>query len=86
MFKKQDLNESDRKIMERGARRCAAVIVFALLFAIFSSLISGCQRNEKQPVVYRVESSEIVWETSPENNRQKVPVVKDVAYLIVGEE
>lgn len=61
-------------------------IVIGAVFALFSAIISGCQNEEKQPVIYKVESSEFVWETNPENARQKVPVVKDVVYLIVGEE
>lgn len=86
MNNRKTLNESDRRKIERGARRFVALMIFALLFACFSHLLAGCQKQEKQPIIYRVNSSEFVWKTNPENNRQKVPVIKDVVYLIVGEE
>ncbi len=80
------LTKSEKKKIARGARNIVGWIVIGAVFALFSGIISGCQKEEKQPVVYKVESSEFVWETTPENARQKVPVVKDVVYLIVGEE
>ena len=73
-----DLTKQEKKVMERGARRGIGLIVFALLFAAFSQMFSGCSKEE--PKVYRIETSEFVWEGS---GSEQVPVIRDVAYLVV---
>lgn len=77
---RKDLTTKQKKVMERGARRCVALIAFALLFATFSQIMSGC--NKTEPKVYRIESSEFVWESV---QGEKIPVIRDVSYLVMGE-
>ncbi len=76
---RKDLTKKEKKIMERGAKRCIGLVVFALLFAAFSQMLSGCR--EEEPKVYRIESSELVWEGA---YGERIPVIRDVSYLVVG--
>lgn len=77
---RRDLSAKEKKVMERGARRCVALIGLALLVAIFSQFISGCKDNE--PKIYRIETQEFVWENV---QGERIPVIRDVSYLVMGE-
>ena len=59
------------------------VVAMAFLFAVFSSLISGCGKDGKVQV-YEVKTSSVMYQTSADNKRLKEPVEKEVVYFVVG--
>lgn len=56
-------------------------VVVGTVFAVMASIICGCQKEEAK--VIRIEGEELVWETAEDNNRIKVPRLKEVTYLVV---
>lgn len=68
---------------KRGVYGFCKLIVFALLFALFAGLISGCKKDKVQ--VYEVKTSGITYQTSAENKRIKEPVETETVFLVVGE-
>ena len=75
----------NRKKAERAVKRSIALIVFAFLFAVFSSLISGCRKDGKVQI-YEVKTSGVTYQTSADNKRLKEPVNTETVYLVVGGE
>ena len=73
----------NRKKAERAVKNVIAIALFAFLFAVFSSLISSCQKTE--PEIYKVKTSGVMYQTSEANKRLKEPVEMETVYLVVGE-
>lgn len=75
------------KFRERAIKNAAALFVFALLFALFSNLLSGCRNSEIK--VYEVKTSSAAGKTSlpggATNKRIKDPALNETIYLIVSE-
>jgi hypothetical protein len=74
----------NRKKAERAIKRSIALIVFAFLFALFSSMLSACRRTE--PKVYEVKTSGVMYQTSENKKRLKEPVNTETVYFVVGGE
>ena len=75
----------NRKKAERAVKNVIAIALFAFLFAVFSSLISGCGKEDKVQV-YEVKTSGVTYQTSEDNKRLKEPVNTETVYLVVGGE
>lgn len=75
----------NRKKAEKAVKRSIALIVFAFLFAVFSSLISGCRKDGKVQI-YEVKTSGVMYQTSADNKRLKEPVSTETVYFVVGGE
>lgn len=75
----------NRKKTERAVKNVIAIVLFAFLFAVFSSLISGCRRDGKVQI-YEVETSGVMYQTSADNKRLKEPVEMETVYFVVGGE
>lgn len=75
----------NRKKAEKAVKRSIALIVFAFLFAVFSSLISGCRKDGKVQI-YEVKTSGVMYQTSENNKRLKEPVEMETVYFVVGGE
>ena len=75
------------KFRERAIKNAAALFVFALLFALFSNLLSGCRNSEIK--VYEVKTSSTAGKTlqpgCETNKRIKDPALNETVYLIVSE-
>ena len=76
------LTGKQKKKVRRLLVNMVGWVVVGTVFAVMASIICGCQKEE--PKIYRIDTSELVWETSEDNNRLKVPVVKDMVYFVVG--
>ena len=72
--------------MRNGMRLMALLLLFVLL-----CIVAGCRKEEKKgqsaplyliPGGYEMSAKQIVWETSPDNHRVKVPVLKDVQVIV----
>ena len=74
----------NRKKTERAVKNVIAIVLFAFLFAVFSSLISGCRKDGKVQI-YEVKTSGVMYQTSENNKRLKEPVEMETVYLVVGE-
>ena len=61
--------------------RMAALILVIVLVALFVKFMNS--HNGLEPRVVEYHTYEIVRETSPENNRIKVPVAREVVYRYV---
>ena len=75
----------NRKKVERAVKNVIAIALFAFLFAVFSSLISGCRKDGKVQI-YEVKTSGVMYQTSENNKRLKEPVEMETVYLVVGGE
>ena len=75
----------NRKKAERAVKNVIVIALFAFLFAVFSSLISGCRRDGKVQI-YEVETSGVMYQTSADNKRLKEPVEMETVYFVVGGE
>ena len=75
----------NRKKTERAVKNVIAIVLFAFLFAVFSSLISGCRKDGKVQI-YEVKTSGVMYQTSADNKRLKEPVNTETVYLVVGGE
>ncbi len=75
----------NRKKTERAVKNVIAIALFAFLFAVFSSLISGCRKDGKVQI-YEVKTSGVMYQTSADNKRLKEPVNTETVYLVVGGE
>ena len=75
----------NRKKAERAVKNVIAIVLFAFLFAVFSSLISGCRKDGKVQI-YEVKTSGVMYQTSADNKRLKEPVNTETVYLVVGGE
>ena len=75
----------NRKKAERAVKNVIAITLFAFLFAVFSSLISGCRKDGKVQI-YEVKTSGVMYQTSENNKRLKEPVEMETVYLVVGGE
>lgn len=74
----------NRKKAERAVKNVIVIALFAFLFAVFSSVISGCRKDGKVQV-YEVKTSGVMYQTSENNKRLKEPVEMETVYLVVGE-
>lgn len=74
----------NRKKTERAVKNVIAIVLFAFLFAVFSSLISSCRKTE--PKIYEVKTSGVMYQTSENNKRLKEPVSMETVYFVVGGE
>lgn len=74
----------NRKKTERAVKNVIAIVLFAFLFAVFSSLISSCRKTE--PKIYEVKTSGVMYQTSADNKRLKEPVEMETVYFVVGGE
>ena len=75
----------NRKKTERAVKNVIAIALFAFLFAVFSSLISGCRKDGKVQI-YEVKTSGVMYQTSADNKRLKEPVSTETVYFVVGGE
>ena len=75
----------NRKKAERAVKNVIAIALFAFLFAVFSSLISGCRKDGKVQI-YEVKTSGVMYQTSADNKRLKEPVNTETVYFVVGGE
>lgn len=75
----------NRKKAERAVKNVIVIALFAFLFAMFSSLISGCRRDGKVQI-YEVKTSGVMYQTSENNKRLKEPVEMETVYFVVGGE
>lgn len=75
----------NRKKTERAVKNVIAIALFAFLFAVFSSLISGCRKDGKVQI-YEVKTSGVMYQTSADNKRLKEPVEMETVYFVVGGE
>lgn len=75
----------NRKKAERAVKNVIVIALFAFLFAVFSSLISGCRRDGKVQI-YEVKTSGVMYQTSADNKRLKEPVSTETVYFVVGGE
>ena len=75
----------NRKKAERAVKNVIVIALFAFLFAVFSSLISGCRKDGKVQI-YEVKTSGVMYQTSENNKRLKEPVEMETVYLVVGGE
>lgn len=75
----------NRKKAERAVKNVIAIALFAFLFAVFSSLISGCRKDGKVQI-YEVKTSGVMYQTSADNKRLKEPVEMETVYFVVGGE
>ena len=75
----------NRKKTERAVKNVIAIALFAFLFAVFSSLISGCRKDGKVQI-YEVKTSGVMYQTSENNKRLKEPVEMETVYFVVGGE
>ena len=75
----------NRKKTERAVKNVIAIVLFAFLFAVFSSLISGCRKDGKVQI-YEVKTSGVMYQTSADNKRLKEPVEMETVYFVVGGE
>lgn len=75
----------NRKKAERAVKNVIVIALFAFLFAVFSSLISGCRKDGKVQI-YEVKTSGVMYQTSADNKRLKEPVEMETVYLVVGGE
>ena len=82
--RKEKASKLDRKKAERAVKRSIVLIVFAFLFAVFSSMLSACRKTETK--VYEVRTSGVVYQTSETNKRLKEPVETETVYFVVGGE
>ena len=80
----KELTANEKKKIHRGLRTLIGWVIVGVVFAAFSSIMMGCSKEEK-PTIYKVTTTGLVWETSPDNPRQKVPVVQDMVYFVVGD-
>ena len=75
----------NRKKAERAVKNVIVIALFAFLFAVFSSLISGCRKDGKVQI-YEVKTSGVMYQTSADNKRLKEPVSTETVYFVVGGE
>lgn len=75
----------NRKKAERAVKNVIVIVLFAFLFAVFSSLISGCRKDGKVQI-YEVKTSGVMYQTSADNKRLKEPVSTETVYFVVGGE
>ena len=75
----------NRKKAERAVKNVIVIALFAFLFAVFSSLISGCRKDGKVQI-YEVKTSGVMYQTSADNKRLKEPVSMETVYFVVGGE
>ena len=75
----------NRKKAERAVKNVIVIVLFAFLFAAFSSLISGCRKDGKVQI-YEVKTSGVMYQTSADNKRLKEPVSTETVYFVVGGE
>ena len=75
----------NRKKAERAVKNVIVIVLFAFLFAVFSSLISGCRKDGKVQI-YEVKTSGVMYQTSADNKRLKEPVEMETVYFVVGGE
>ena len=75
----------NRKKAERAVKNVIVIALFAFLFAVFSSLISGCRKDGKVQI-YEVKTSGVMYQTSADNKRLKEPVEMETVYFVVGGE
>lgn len=75
------LTGKQKKKVRRLLVNMVGWVVVGTVFAVMSAIICGCQKEE--PKVIRIEGEELVWETAEDNNRIKVPRLKEVTYLVV---
>ena len=75
----------NRKKTERAVKNVIAIALFAFLFAVFSSLISGCRKDGKVQI-YEVKTSGVMYQTSADNKRLKEPANTETVYFVVGGE
>ena len=80
---KKIYNRVGEERFEAGLSNFFKIVVFALLFALFTGLISGCKKDKVK--VYEVKTSGITYQTSAENKRIKEPVETETVFLVVGE-
>ena len=75
------------KFREKVIKNAVALTVFALLFALFSNLLSGCRNSEIK--VYEVKTSSAAGKTAKPsaetNKRIKDPALIETVYLIMSE-
>ena len=82
--RKEKAAKIDRKKTEKAVKRSIVLIVFAFLFAVFSSMLSSCRKTETK--VYEVRTSGVTYQTSETNKRLKEPVkTEQMYYVVVGE-
>ena len=72
----------NRKKAERAVKNVIVIVLFAFLFAVFSSLISGCRKDGKVQI-YEVKTSGVMYQTSADNKRLKEPVSTETVYFVV---
>lgn len=82
--RKEKASRIDRKKAEKAVKRSIALIVFAFLFAVFSSILSACRKTETK--VYEVRTSGVMYQTSENKKRLKEPVNTETVYFVVGGE
>ena len=75
----------NRKKAEHAVKNVIVIALFAFLFAVFSSLISGCRKDGKVQI-YEVKTSGVMYQTSADNKRLKEPVSTETVYFVVGGE
>ena len=75
----------NRKKAERAVKNVIVIVLFAFLFAVFSSVISGCRKDGKVQI-YEVKTSGVMYQTSADNKRLKEPAEMETVYLVVGGE
>lgn len=75
----------NRKKAERAVKNVIVIVLFAFLFAVFSSIISGCRKDGKVQI-YEVKTSGVMYQTSADNKRLKEPVSTETVYFVVGGE
>ena len=75
----------NRKKAERAVKNVIVIVLFAFLFAVFSSLISGCRKDGKVQI-YEVKTSGVMYQTSADTKRLKEPVEMETVYFVVGGE
>lgn len=72
-----------RETFIRGMQNAWRLAVFVLLLAALGG-IAACARKDNSDAycIYEITTEQLVFETSPENNRLKVPVIKTVKYWV----
>lgn len=77
----------NRKKAERAVKNVIVIALFAFLFAVFSSLISGCRKDGKVQI-YEVKTSGVMYQTSEGNKRLKEPKMREesVFFIVEGEQ
>lgn len=80
---KRTYEKVGREVFVKGLKNGLCVLVGAvLMLMLWGAVACSAKREEPVVVMYELTEEQLVFETSSDNPRLKVPRVKEVTYLV----